>query len=100
MLYPEWEIGKTSPQVVGLDAVADHIDHICQLAGNSRHAAIGTDLDGGFGTEQTPHDLDSIADLQKLVPILSDRGYSESPSGEAEQARVEIITIGQAVPNP
>ena len=76
MLYPEWEIGKTSPQVVGLDAVADHIDHICQLAGNSRHAAIGSDLDGGFGTEQTPHDLDSIADLQKLVGILSYRGYS------------------------
>ena len=76
MLYPGWERGKTSPEVVGLEAVADHIDHICQQAGNSRHAAIGSDLDGGFGTEQTPHDLDSIADLQKLVGILSYRGYS------------------------
>lgn len=77
MLYPGWERGVTSPHVVGLDAVADHIDHICQLAGNIQHAAIGSDLDGGFGTEQTPHDLNTIADLQKLAPVLSNRGYSD-----------------------
>jgi membrane dipeptidase len=61
---------------VGLEAVADHIDRICQIAGNSRHAAIGSDLDGGFGTEQTPVGLDRISDLQKLDPILAGRGYS------------------------
>ncbi len=77
MLYPGWERGVTSPAVVGLSAVADHIDHVCQLAGNARHAAIGSDLDGGFGTEQTPHDLNTITDLQKLVPILAGRGYSD-----------------------
>ena len=77
MLYPNWERGKTSPQVVGLDAVADHIDHVCQIAGNANHAAIGSDLDGGFGTEQTPRDLDTIADLQKLNGILASRGYSD-----------------------
>src|SRR5260370_30407539 len=54
MLYPNWVRGQTSPQVVGLEAMADHIDHVCQLAGNANHAAIGSDLDGGFGTEQTP----------------------------------------------
>ncbi|MFH1924766.1 MAG: membrane dipeptidase [Planctomycetota bacterium] len=77
MLYPGWEIGKTSPEVVGLEAVADHVDHICQLAGNCRHAALGSDLDGGYGTEQTPHDLETIADLQKLTAILSARGYPD-----------------------
>jgi membrane dipeptidase len=76
MLYPNWERGKTSPRVVGLDAAADHIDHVCQLAGNTRHSAIGSDLDGGFGTEQTPRDLDTIADLQKLAAILARRGYT------------------------
>ena len=75
MLYPGWERGKTDRSVVSIDAVADHIDHICQLAGNSRHVAFGSDLDGGFGTEQTPTGLDSIADLQKLDAILSERGY-------------------------
>lgn len=77
MLYPNWVRGQTKPESVGLDAVADHIDHICQLAGNSRHAGIGSDLDGGFGFEQTPRDLNTIADLQKLAGILLSRGYSD-----------------------
>jgi membrane dipeptidase len=76
MLAPGWQRGQTSREVVGLEAVADHIDHVCQLAGNSRHAAIGSDLDGGFGTEQTPVGLDRISDLQKLDGILTRRGYA------------------------
>jgi membrane dipeptidase len=53
----------------------DHIDRVCQLAGDARHAAIGTDLDGGFGREQSPCDLDTIADLQRLPDLLAQRGY-------------------------
>lgn len=78
MLYPGWIKGQTQPQVVSLQAVVDHIDHICQLAGNSQHAAIGSDLDGGYGTEQCPHDLDTITDLQKILHLLRARGYGEA----------------------
>jgi membrane dipeptidase len=78
MLYPGWERGLTTPEVVGLSAVADHIDHVCQLAGDAKHAGIGSDLDGGFGYEQTPHDLNTIADLQKLGDILVRRNYSNA----------------------
>ncbi|MDB5299777.1 MAG: Membrane dipeptidase [Phycisphaerales bacterium] len=78
MLYPNWVRGQTKPEVVGLSAVADHIDHVCQIAGSTRHSAIGSDLDGGFGIEQTPRDLNTIADLQKLGGILGSRGYSEA----------------------
>jgi membrane dipeptidase len=79
MIVPGWERGKTTPQSSGatLAHLADHIDHFCQLAGNARHVGIGSDLDGAFGTEQTPQDLDSIADLQKLTAILVARGYSQ-----------------------
>lgn len=77
MLYPGWVRGSTPVTAVSLANVVDHIDHICQLAGNCRHVAIGSDLDGGFGREQSPHDLDTIADLQKLPAILRQRGYSE-----------------------
>jgi membrane dipeptidase len=77
MLQPGWVIGQTTNEHVTLANVADHIDHICQLAGNSRHAAIGSDLDGGFGREQSPHDLDTIADLHQLAGRLAQRGYDD-----------------------
>jgi len=77
MLYPGWVKGKTPNTVVDMQSVADQIDHICRLAGNRRHAAIGSDLDGGFGKEQCPHDLDTIADLQKIPILLEKMGYSE-----------------------
>ncbi|MCI0626166.1 MAG: dipeptidase [Acidobacteria bacterium] len=78
MLYPGWMAGQTSNSVVSLENVIDHIDHVCQLAGNSGHAAIGSDLDGGFGREQSPGDLDTIADLQKIPALLRKRGYAEA----------------------
>jgi membrane dipeptidase len=77
MLRPGWIIGKTSPSGLTLSAAADHIDYVCDLAGNTDHAAIGSDLDGGFGAEQRPEDVRDISDLQELAPILADRGYSD-----------------------
>jgi membrane dipeptidase len=77
MLYPGWVRGQTQPDVVTLANLADHIDHVCQLAGDARHAALGTDLDGGFGNEQTPIDLRIYRDLQKLGEILASRGYAD-----------------------
>jgi membrane dipeptidase len=62
---------------IKLEKLVDHWDHICQIAGNSEHVAIGSDLDGIFGTEQSPWDLNSIADLQKYQDILSGRGYKQ-----------------------
>ncbi len=77
MLMPGWKKYVTSPDSVTLENVADHIDHVCQLAGNANHSGIGSDLDGGFGKEQSPGDMESIAELPKLFDILSRRGYSD-----------------------
>ena len=76
MMVPSWIRGETKT-FVPLAKIVEHIDRVCQLAGNARHAAIGTDLDGGFGREQSPGDLDTIADLQRLPGLLKERGYSE-----------------------
>ena len=76
MLQSNWIRGETTNENLTLEAVADHIDHVCQLAGNSLHAAIGSDLDGGYGTEQTPRDLDTIADLQKIPGLLKKRAIT------------------------
>jgi membrane dipeptidase len=74
MIDPVW-FKERSNKDIPLDRLADHIDHICRIAGNARHVALGTDLDGGFGCEETPHDLNTYSDLQKLTSILSARGY-------------------------
>jgi len=78
MMVPNWIKGTSTPQSMGvtLRQMVDNIDHICQLAGNSKHVGLGTDLDGGFGKEQCPSDIETIADLQKLPQLLSKRGYS------------------------
>jgi len=60
-----------------LKIMVDHMDHICQLTGNTNHVGIGSDLDGAFGKEQCPIDIDTIADLQKLTSLLKNRGYVE-----------------------
>ncbi len=72
-----WKHGSRRDEV-SLDQVVSHIDHVCQLAGNALHAGIGSDFDGGFGVESTPPGIDTIADLQKLVPLLKARGYSDA----------------------
>jgi membrane dipeptidase len=76
MVKPGWIRGVTRPETVSLEDLVNHTDHICQLLGTTRHCGIGSDLDGGFGKEQTPHDLDTIADLPKVAAILERRGYS------------------------
>jgi membrane dipeptidase len=79
MLSPGWVRGKSTPKErnVTIDTVLNHMDHICQVAGNANHIGIGSDLDGAFGTEQSPADLETIADLQKIPDLLRKRGYSE-----------------------
>ncbi|HVS98402.1 MAG TPA: membrane dipeptidase [Puia sp.] len=83
MLVPGWVRGVSQPEAMqcGLERLVDHIDHICQVAGNALHAGIGTDLDGAFGKEQSPYDMDTIADIQQLPPLLEKRGYSVTDIG-------------------
>ena len=79
MMVPNWVRGVSIPRDMGvtLELMVDNIDHVCQLAGNSEHVGIGTDLDGAFGKEQCPSDLDTIADLQSIPEKLKKRGYSQ-----------------------
>ena len=76
MLVSHWVTGKSSRQEATLNQVVDHIDRICQIAGDDLHVAIGSDLDGGYGTEQSPIEITTIADMQKLTLALENRGYA------------------------
>ena len=77
MLFPGYVRQQTPREQIHLSDYVEHIDHICQLAGSARYVAIGSDLDGGYGYEQTPEDLLSIADLQKVPEMLRGKGYAE-----------------------
>jgi len=78
MMVPNWVRGQSTPadMKVSLNTMIDHIDHICQLAGNTLHVGIGSDLDGAFGREQCPADLEDISGLARLPGLLGKRGYS------------------------
>ncbi|MEP6749296.1 MAG: membrane dipeptidase [Bacteroidota bacterium] len=80
MIVPGWLHRQSTPQEMNcnLDRLIDHTDHICQLAGNSLHAGIGSDLDGAYGKEQCPYDIETIEDLQKMPFLFSKRGYSSA----------------------
>jgi membrane dipeptidase len=91
MMIPNWIKGKTTPQETGLklEKLLDHIDHVCQLAGNALHSGIGSDLDGAFGREQSPSDLDTITDLARLPGMFAARGY--------KPADIEAIMSGNFI---
>ena len=80
MMRPGFTQRVSNPADFGITiaTIVEHYDHICQLAGNALHCVIGSDLDGTYGREQSPTDLDTIADLQTLKGALTSRGYSET----------------------
>ncbi|MCO5934853.1 membrane dipeptidase [Mucilaginibacter sp. RB4R14] len=80
MMVPNWVRGQSTPRQMNcnLEVMVDHIDHICQIAGNALHVGMGTDLDGAFGKEQCPYDLETIADMQKVPALLQKRGYTDA----------------------
>ena len=77
MMVPNWVRCQSDPRQMNcnLEKIIDHFDHICQIAGNTLHIGIGSDLDGAFGKEQSPYDLETIAGLQTLPSLLNKRGY-------------------------
>jgi len=80
MMVPDWVRGQSTPRQMNcnLEVMVNHIDHICQIAGNALHVGMGTDLDGAFGHEQCPYDLETIADMQKVPALLKKRGYTDA----------------------
>ncbi len=83
MLIPDWVRGQTTPESrnLRLEKAVEHIDHVCQIAGNALHVGLGSDLDGGFGREQTPCDIETIADVRRFPELIQQRG------GTPEDAR-------------
>jgi len=91
------KVGWSRREDVSLMAVFHQIDHVCQLAGDAKHIGLGTDFDGGFGLQSTPAGIDTIADLQKIAPILRQGGYPED-SVKAIFGNNWLDCVGMALP--
>jgi membrane dipeptidase len=91
MIVPGWVRRQSTPEGMNCDlaALARHVDHICQLAGNTDHVCIGSDLDGAYGREQSPLDIDTIVDVRILGERFKGMGYTE--------ANVEALMKGNAL---
>ena len=63
------ETGRGEP--IPLSRVVDVFAMMAEHTGWD-HLAIGSDLDGGIGVEESPVELDSIADLAKIGDLLPD----------------------------
>jgi membrane dipeptidase len=92
-----WRNGDRKSDVP-LITVVDAIDYVCQLTGSARHVGIGSDLDGGFGKESIPEGLDTVTDLMNIIPLLCERGYSESDI-EGIMGRNMLRILRQALPS-
>ena len=71
-----WKRGD-SREGITLDNLIAHVDHICQMAGNTRHVGLGSDFEGGFGLNAVPVGIETIADLQKIGKLLEMKGYND-----------------------
>jgi membrane dipeptidase len=68
-----WEAAHARPRATVSD-VADHIEHVMQVAGED-HVGIGGDFDG-IGT--TPAGLESVADYPRVFTELARRGHTRA----------------------
>jgi membrane dipeptidase len=76
-LRSDWKDPGSAKSEVTLADVVKHIRHVCDIAGDTAHVGIGSDFDGGFGSESIPAELDTAADLWKLDGALADAGFSQ-----------------------
>ena len=68
----EWKMDNPRPEAT-LEQVADHIDHVREVAGID-HIGIGSDFDG---IRTTPSGLEDVSTFPALFAELLSRGYSE-----------------------
>jgi membrane dipeptidase len=90
------EKGKSA---VKLSQVVKNIVHVCEVSGSKEHSGIGSDLDGGFGYESIPLELDTVADLYKIGDALkAEANFSDKEVRDVLGGNFLRI-LRQALPN-
>jgi len=95
-LSNDWSKGDRKDKV-RLSTVLDAIEYVCQLTGSAAHVGIGSDFDGGFGSESIPQGIDTVTDLLEIGKGLAERGFSEADV-EAVMSGNMLRKLRQALP--
>lgn len=74
-LVEDWKLGGRKDAAT-MDTVVAALDHVCQVTGDAAHVGIGSDFDGGFGSESAPEPFETIADLWEIGRALEAYGYA------------------------
>lgn len=61
-----------------LRETVQHIEHICEHMGHRKGIALGSDMDGGFGTDQLPQGIEQPADYSLLLEELARLGWNDT----------------------
>ncbi len=69
-LKPGWKDDQ-SVSVTLDEHLRQHANYIANLSG-WEHLGVGSDLDGGFGLEESPSEIDTVADLHKVGLVVPD----------------------------
>ena len=67
-LEPRWEKDKSIP-VSMYEQLQRRANYMADLIGWN-HISIGSDLDGGLGLEESPLEIDTVADLNKIGAVV------------------------------
>ena len=82
-LLAEWAASHPRP-AAALSQVADHIDHVREVAGVG-HVGLGGDYDG---TDQLPEGLQDVSCYPALIAELQRRGWSEADCGQLASGNI------------
>ncbi|MFP4460138.1 MAG: dipeptidase [Candidatus Zixiibacteriota bacterium] len=53
-----------------------HAEHIAELTGDCHSIAIGSDIDGGFGLEKTPKEINKYSDIARLESFMARANFT------------------------
>jgi membrane dipeptidase len=54
-----------------------HIQHMADLLGTTKHVGLGTDMDGGLGRDEIPCEITTAADLPRVADGLAAAGFGD-----------------------
>lgn len=74
-LAAEIASSDTAPWRASLDDVVRHVEHVCEVTGDTRFVGLGSDMDGGFASSWLPAGVDRPDDLRALAVALGARGW-------------------------